>query len=98
MDAYTIDDRLCDDAGMVDGPYLEKLNRYRTLNANPDLREPIDMPFACTGHAHHGGEHVRCTSPYHLAVQPLEPTVQVAGLDGVTVADLNAFDTWGRPL
>lgn len=47
--------------------YLDRLNFLRNLTriAQGSKPETIDEPFACTGHAHLAGEHIRCTSPAH---------------------------------
>lgn len=49
--------RLCDDDGMVRGEYLYHHNWL--------AQSAVTEPFACTSHAHLGGEHVQCTSPAH---------------------------------
>lgn len=82
-DPFTLETRLCDDAGMVsdtpvDPPrpinpgltYLGLMNSWveRTRALRGDKHEPIAEPFACTGHAHLIGEHIRCTSPAHTKV------------------------------
>lgn len=72
-DPFTMELRLCDDDGMVShnrhhgpgGPgtgatYLEALNFLKPVDRQYD-----GEPFACTGHAHLSGEHIRCTSPAH---------------------------------
>lgn len=81
-DPYTMEVRLCDDAGMVskkpvDPPnafdpeltYLKQLNnlRFRTHGMRGGRADPVTEPFACTGSAHQAGEHIRCTSPAHTA-------------------------------
>src|SRR4051812_46773360 len=61
--------RLCDDDGMVSETsihdtcldYLLQINNLRRHGGYP----PVTEPFACTGHAHLAGEHIRCTSPAH---------------------------------
>lgn len=73
-DPYTMEMRLCDGAGMVsherhpsasnpDGgaTYLEMLNWLK-----PPDRQYTGEPFECTGSAHLGGKHIRCTSPAHV--------------------------------
>ncbi len=74
-DPYTMEARLCDDAGMVsdvpvepDNPfdseltYLKQLNNLRGHTGLP----PYDgEPFRCTGSAHLAREHIRCTSLAH---------------------------------
>lgn len=46
--------------------YYKLHNNLRAHNMNPDTRKPYDgEPFACTGHAHLAGQHIRCTSPAH---------------------------------
>jgi hypothetical protein len=79
-DAYTMETRLCDDDGMVsdtlldppkainpDLTYLALMNLWvgKTRAVRGNKHEPITEPFACTGHAHLIGEHIRCTSPAH---------------------------------
>jgi hypothetical protein len=65
--ASTMDLRLCDDAGMVAGKYLDVLNRLRGLSG----KQPYEgKPFPCTGSAHLAGEHIRCVSTAHL--RPLD--------------------------
>jgi hypothetical protein len=72
-DPYTMEMRLCDDAGMVSherhpsesnpeggATYLEMLNYLK-----PPDRQYHGDPFECTGSAHLGGKHIRCTSPAH---------------------------------
>jgi hypothetical protein len=62
-----MDLRLCDDAGMVAGKYLDVLNRLRGLSG----KQPYEgKPFPCTGSAHLAGEHIRCVSTAHL--RPLD--------------------------
>jgi hypothetical protein len=65
VDAFTMDMRLCDDEGMVDGEYVVALNRLRSLSHLDPFK---GAPFACTGSAHLAGEHIRCTSPAHSQV------------------------------
>ncbi|MDQ3933409.1 MAG: hypothetical protein M3340_02120 [Actinomycetota bacterium] len=85
-DPYTMEVRLCDDAGMVsnervkpgspgtafdpDLTYLRLHNNLAARNTNPDTRKPVTEPYACTGHAHLAGEHIRCTSPAHAPGLP----------------------------
>jgi hypothetical protein len=78
-DPYTMDMRLCDDAGMVsneliddgkpscDKTYLDRLNRLRNISLRYRGDEPefITEPFTCTGDAHLAYEHIRCTSVAH---------------------------------
>lgn len=80
-DPYTMDARLCDDAGMVSdervprgepGTALDPELTYRRLLDN--LRAVGGLPrytgpaFQCTGSAHLAGEHFRCTNPIHITV------------------------------
>jgi len=61
-DAYTMALRLCDDDGMVTGEYRATHARLRALGGH----DPYDGPdYACTGHAHLAGEHIRCASEFH---------------------------------
>lgn len=69
-DPFTMEARLCDDAGMVSGEYLDAYNRGRHS-------DDLWSPFPCTGHAHIGRQHIRCTSPAH----GVPPVVQVFGPD-----------------
>lgn len=80
-DSYTMETRLCDDRGMVSRErradyapgqcetYLDLVNmwsRWTRYARDPEAEvEPIEEPYACTGHAHLIGEHIRCTSPAH---------------------------------
>jgi hypothetical protein len=51
--------------------YLKLHNNLRSRNSNPDIRKPIkEGGWACTSHAHLGGEHIRCTSPAHRSADP----------------------------
>lgn len=60
--------------------YRKLHNNLRARNTNPDTRKPYEgPPFVCTGHAHLGGEHIRCTGPAHAV--PVS-TVVVAGTAG----------------
>lgn len=47
--------------------YLDRLNWLRnlTLRSQGEENDTIEEPFACTGHAHLAGEHIRCTSKAH---------------------------------
>lgn len=74
QDPYTSERRLCDNAGMVSRElcddtivprftYLDVINNLRRHGGHP----PVAEPFVCTGHAHLACEHIRCTSPAHLA-------------------------------
>lgn len=78
MSEYTMEMRLCDDAGMVSHEplsgddksacvsYLHRLNHLRSLSGHA----PYDgEPFPCTGSAHLAGEHIKCTSPAHSPVK-----------------------------
>lgn len=74
-DSYTVEMRLCDDAGMVSHElreghktgaiiqsYLDFLNNLRFMTG---VERYEGKPFHCTGSAHLAGEHIRCTSPAH---------------------------------
>ena len=83
VDPYTMELRLCDDQGFVgdthvesgspglafdaDLTYLKLHNNLRARNSNPDTRKPVTEGYGCTGSAHLGGEHIRCTSPAHAS-------------------------------
>ena len=81
-DAFTLDIRLCDDAGMVSdartepgteeyggvAPGLTYLARLNALRAMGGEEPYVGAPFGCTGHAHLAGHHIRCTSPAHGGV------------------------------
>lgn len=86
-DPYTMELRLCDDEGMVsherqdghDGPgtgatYIETLNFLKPVDG-----QYTGEPFQCTGSAHLGGKHVRCTSPAHARA---DDVTVVRGPDG----------------
>jgi hypothetical protein len=60
-DPYTMDLELCDAAGVT---HLERLNHLRALGGHDRYD---GAPFPCTGHAHLAGQHIRCTSPAHVA-------------------------------
>jgi hypothetical protein len=74
-DPYTLELRLCDDAGYISGEqvedfavppggetYLQRLNRLKALGGD---RPWEGAPFPCTGHAHLAHQHIRCTSKAH---------------------------------
>jgi hypothetical protein len=60
-DAYTMELELCGADGLVD---LAVHNRLCRLGGHPEWKH--EQPFLCTGSAHLAGEHVRCTSRYHV--------------------------------
>jgi len=62
LDEFTMNLRLCDDQGKVEGHYVGVLNHLRHLSGHAPY---VGAPFACTGSAHLAGEHIRCTSPAH---------------------------------
>lgn len=62
---YTLELRLCDNEGMVEGLYIDVLNGLRVLGDHDRYTGP---PFPCTGSAHLAGHHIRCTSPAHYIV------------------------------
>lgn len=77
-DPYTMDARLCDDAGMVSdqpvdpgnlGSNLDSQLTYRkqlnNLRAQTGLPPYTGEAFSCTGSAHLARQHIRCTSPAH---------------------------------
>ena len=76
-DPYTMELRLCDDAGMVSNEaapdcqpaktYLDVINTLRRHTKPFGEHKPVEEPFACTGSAHLAGWHIRCTSPAHPA-------------------------------
>lgn len=79
MESYTTEARLCDDEGMVEDEFLDLYRRLATLDPE---RKVWDKPFVCTGSAHLGGEHIRCTSTYHeRAAKDVVP----AGMERVPV-------------
>lgn len=81
IDDYTMEMRLCDDAGMVsdtpvepgspgtvinpDLTYLKLLNNLRARTGPLGEHKPVTEPFTCTGSAHLAGEHIRCTNRVH---------------------------------
>jgi hypothetical protein len=88
-DEYTMEQRLCDDTGMVSHAqlvppkaanptlsYLGLLNHWlaMTRRMRGDKHEPVTEPFVCTGSAHLIGEHIRCTSPAHTLREPVSGT------------------------
>lgn len=83
-DAYTMEARLCDAAGMVSDErveppnafapgmtYLQQLNNLRRRSGHAPYE---GEPFPCTGSAHLAGEHIRCTCATHHVTVPLGVT------------------------
>lgn len=68
--------------------YLDRLNRLRALSLDGGEKpyETITEPFACTGHAHLAGEHIRCTSPAHQQTVPIEQMTPI-GTTGLFVQE-----------
>lgn len=69
-DPYTMDLRLCDDNGLVSDEPVDGKDGNRSYLYQLNVMKPADRQwtggaFACTGHAHLAGEHIRCTSPAH---------------------------------
>lgn len=80
-DRYTMDARLCDDAGMISDEHVTlgapgatfdpELTYRRLLNnlrAHTGLAPYTGPPIGCTGSAHLAGEHIRCTNPRHTTM------------------------------
>jgi hypothetical protein len=81
-DPYTMELRLCDDAGMVshrrvedtigeprEFTYLDRLNHLRWLTLarlEGEAFKPTTKAIVCTGNAHLAGEHIRCTCAVHF--------------------------------
>lgn len=65
MSDYTLEWQLCDEEGIVTGPYLDHINHLRTYTQPFGEHKPVTKEFPCTGSAHLAGEHIRCTSPAH---------------------------------
>lgn len=87
-DPFTIERQLCNDDGLVDDEYLESFNLLR-LATWPRACGPVTDAFACTGHAHLAGEHIRCTSPAHQPKrEPGVGDVLVYRLSGNDIARL----------
>lgn len=75
----TWETRLCDDQGMVSHEvavhvlgaapisYLDAHNNMSAYHAYGSYPPLVTEPFFCTGSAHFGGMHIRCTSPAHAS-------------------------------
>lgn len=79
---YTMDARLCDDAGMISDepvtpgapgtqfdPQLTYRKLLNNLRAHTGLAPYTGAPITCTGSAHLAGEHIRCTNPRHYVTR-----------------------------
>lgn len=99
MTSFATGMRLCDDAGMVAGEYLETLNRLRAVGGFGAYE---GEPFACTGGCHLTGEPIHCTSPAHLRVvgqalngSQVKTTSARSTALKLVVALAVAFASWG---
>ncbi len=85
-DPYTLENRLCDEAGLVSDervepgapgtlfdPNLTYRQQLNNLRAHTGLAAYTGEPFACTGSAHLAREHIRCTNPIHVRTLVVEP-------------------------
>lgn len=82
MDAFTMEMCLCDDHGYAD---LDLLDWMRALGGHPVY---AGDPFPCTGSAHLGGQHVRCTNPCHRVPTTAQPWLAERRRDAAHVAIL----------